>query len=178
MPWTPPVARKSRQQSSDTSSESGSSEHADVPTSNRAGKGARENQEKEPNNFASAYHRAQHELSHGVTQKPKNPVFAYGDPLLPEPELSYFVLPPLDEARNLVAKFFEVVTPNMRIFHQPTVDKWLLDVIQNFKGGLHVDNARSAIILLILALSYNYTDMSSEEEDANMRYDRALTSGY
>lgn len=164
--WTPGAASIIRRQSSDHSSETSSSEPGDPPLRDRE---ESISQDKEPSTFTSTYHRTQHNLTHSTTHKHKNPVFAYGDQTLPEPDTSYFLLPPLDESRNLVAKFFEIVNPSMRIFHQPTVDKWLLDVLENFRRGQTVDIARSAIVLLILACSYNYRDISSKDEDTNIR---------
>ena len=165
--WIPGVgSANKRDQSPDNSSESSSSEQVD-PLSHKSDN--IETHDKDSHNFASAYRRTQHDLIRLSAPTHKNPVYAHGDPLLPEADLSFFMLPPLDEARTLVAKFFEVITPNMRIMHQPTVDKWLLSVLQSFKTGQRVDNARSAVILLILASAYNHQDVSSKEGDKNIR---------
>jgi len=108
-------------------------------------------------------------MSHCPPARHRNPTYAFGDPPLPEADLSFFVLPPLDEAKGLIVKFFEVVAPNIRILHQPSVNEWLLDLYQNFAQGRPIDKARGAIVLLLLATAYGYQDFSSDDEDTNIR---------
>jgi hypothetical protein len=131
--------------------------------------GAARNHAAEGSNFATVYRRTQHSMSHASSSRHKNPTYAFGDPPLPETDLSFFILPPLEEAKGLVVKFFEVVAPNIRILHQPSVNEWLLDLYQNFAQGRPIDKARGAVVLLLLSTAYGYQDFSSEDEDANIR---------
>ena len=120
-------------------------------------------------NFATVYRKTQHSMLHSSSNRNPNPTYAFGDPPLPDTDLSFFILPPLEEAKGLVIKFFEVVAPNIRILHQPSTNEWLLELYENFAQGRTIDKARGAIVLLMLATAYGYQDFASAEEDANIR---------
>lgn len=160
-----PVDR--RRPSSDHTSQSELSEHEEArPPQHNASK----NPAGDSSNLASIFRRTQHNMAHSTSSRHRNPQYAFGDPPLPETDLSFFILPPLEEAKGLVVKFFEVVSPNTRVLHQPSVNEWLLDLYQNFAQGRTVDKPRGAIVLILFATAYGYQDFASEEEDANIRY--------
>ena len=127
------------------------------------------NQTKESSTFVSAYRRAQDNLGHTNSRRHRNPTYAFGDPTLPEVDLSFFILPPIEEAKGLLVKYFEVVAPNVRMLHVPSVQGWLIDLYQNFAQGIPVDKARGAVVLSLFATAYGWQDYASEEEDTKIR---------
>lgn len=145
------------------------SDSSDAEESSRSNQAATRNQTKEPSNFASVYRRAEHDMSHTATSKHRNPIYAFGDPALHDTESPLFILPPLEEGKGLLRKFFEVVAPGVRVLHQPSCYEWLLDMYQDFAQGRVTDRARSAIVLLLFANAYTYRDPASEAEDNKIR---------
>jgi hypothetical protein len=69
-----------------------------------------------------------------VSFSPNSSIFTFGDAPLPEFDPSFFVLPPKDDARTLVARYFEFAVATHRFLHRPTVESWL----EEFYEGLGV----------------------------------------
>lgn len=120
--------------------------------------------------FAALYRSPPRIMIGSVQEKLQNPVYAFGDPPLLDVDLSFFVLPPLKDARQLIDKFFESVTPNIKFFHEPTIKQWLLDLFQSFSRGTHTDDVRTAIVLFMLATSLRSDETSNGSDNSHVRY--------
>lgn len=151
-----------RRQSTAYASASSSSESEHFDWQNRERK---RKQSQEYPGLASISQRAHPRPSFSGSLNHQNPLAAFGDPPLPEPDCSFLVLPNLEEGQGQVTVFFETALTESSFLHRPTVDQWLFDFYKTFPYGNVVDKARSAIMLTMLAFSSIRNDFEQDRID-------------
>jgi len=116
-------------------------------------------------------------LNHRVLHTQKSSIFRFGDPPCPDSDTSFFVLPPAPEARQMILMFFENVSPTIHCLHLPTVNDWLNEILDSYKGiraGADGPSKR-AVVLMVLASTQSHMSADSSEANADLRYDVLLT---
>lgn len=90
-------------------------------------------------------------------------VFMFGDKPYSNPQEAEFTLPSLEKALELVGIYFDYSMVTYRFVHRGNVEDWTSQVYQNNIGlsNLPVGNmvARTAIVLMIIAVSTLYVEM-------------------
>lgn len=90
-------------------------------------------------------------------------VFMFGDKPYSNPQEAEFTLPSLEKALELVGIYFDYSMVTYRFVHRGNVEEWTRQVYQNNIGlsNLPVGNmvARTAIVLMIIAVSTLYVEM-------------------
>ncbi|EAA60063.1 hypothetical protein AN4828.2 [Aspergillus nidulans FGSC A4] len=98
--------------------------------------------------------RVQKRLHEHISFPRTTPIFSFGDAPLPKYDPSFLVIPPKDEAKALLDRYFDFVFPTHRFLHQPQAESWLEDfyrdpgVAQSPKPGAM---AIRALLLMIFA---------------------------
>jgi hypothetical protein len=111
-----------------------------------------------PSSGVSFLLRVQKKLHQKVSFSQNSSIFTFGDAPLPEFDPSFFVLPPKDDARKLVARYFEYAIATHRFLHRPTVEAWL----EEFYDGLGVmkqkegARERTAVLFMVFAQATEY----------------------
>lgn len=126
---------------------------------------------RETNARTSLFERTQQHINRREYHQ-KNPVSAYGDPPLPEIDTSFLILPSQNTAQAIINKYFDFVSATNRFLHQPTVEKWcseLLNNIRDTRAGAE-ENSHRAVVLMLFACTYEYIGSESGEWDGNSRY--------
>ncbi|CDM34501.1 Zn(2)-C6 fungal-type DNA-binding domain [Penicillium roqueforti FM164] len=94
-------------------------------------------------------------------------VFMFGDKPYSNPQDAEFTLPTLEKALELVGIYFDYSMVTYRFVHRGNVEEWTRQVYQNNIGlsNLPVGNmvARTAIVLMIIAVSTLYMEMRPGE---------------
>ena len=122
----------------------------------------------EPSSGESIFRRTQNSLSQNSARQQKMSILACGDPSLPEVDSSFLVLPPLEIAIDLVAKYFEFVATSNWFLHRPTVENWTRELQSS--RGLAGDKSKRAIVFMIFAAAHEYRDDFSGGGDGDFRY--------
>ncbi|KAL5363135.1 fungal-specific transcription factor domain-containing protein [Aspergillus floccosus] len=112
-----------------------------------------------PSSGVSFLLRVQKRLHEDIVFSPSIPIFNFGDSPLPHYDSSFLVLPAKDEARALVARYFDFAFPTHRFLHRPQVEEWL----EEFYQGLYKSKSpgkglgeKCAVILMVLAQAKQY----------------------
>jgi galactonate dehydratase len=98
--------------------------------------------------------RVQKRLHENISFPRTTPIFSFGDAPLPKYDPSFLVIPPKDEAKALLDRYFDFAFPTHRFLHQPQAESWLEDfyrdpgVAQSPKPGAM---AIRALLLMIFA---------------------------
>ncbi|KAL6237046.1 hypothetical protein BDW75DRAFT_249516 [Aspergillus navahoensis] len=98
--------------------------------------------------------RVQKRLHEHISFPRTTPIFSFGDAPLPKYDPSFLVIPPKDEARALLDRYFDFAFPTHRFLHQPQAEGWLEDfyrdpgIAQSPKPGAM---AIRALLLMIFA---------------------------
>ncbi|KAL4991463.1 hypothetical protein BDW68DRAFT_198706 [Aspergillus falconensis] len=98
--------------------------------------------------------RVQKRLHEHILFPRTTPIFSFGDAPLPKYDPSFLVIPPKDEAKALLDRYFDFAFPTHRFLHQPQAEGWLEDfyrdpgVAQSPKPGVM---AIRALLLMIFA---------------------------
>lgn len=88
-------------------------------------------------------------------------------------DISQNILPDLEEARMLMALYFDVCIATYRCLHRPSVDTWLSTMEKNIVDGVPVwagiGRAKSAVIYVALAMAKRHREKSrsafAQDED-------------
>ncbi|KUJ06828.1 uncharacterized protein LY89DRAFT_678409 [Mollisia scopiformis] len=119
----------------------------------------------------SLYDRTQHNI-HTRDYHHRNPVYAYGDPALPDIDATFLIIPSQNTAHAIIRKYFDYVSATNRILHFPTVEKWTVDLLNNIRDmrtGAE-ENSHRAVVLMLFALTYEYMGDEYGEWDANSSF--------
>jgi hypothetical protein len=73
----------------------------------------------------------------------------------------------------MVSSYFENVAPIVHFVHMPTVNSWLNDMLEEYKGiqSRPIEPSKRAVIFMILALVQSHENAESSEGNADLRYD-------
>jgi hypothetical protein len=127
-----------------------------------------------PSSGVSFLLRVQKKLHQKVSFSPNSSIFTFGDAPLPEFDPSFFVLPPKDDARKLVERYFDYAVATHRFLHRPTVEAWLEEFYQGLGVMRQKDGARerTAVLFMVFAQATEYmTDIvESAGVDMSARY--------
>ncbi|KAE9371616.1 hypothetical protein N431DRAFT_545824 [Stipitochalara longipes BDJ] len=121
----------------------------------------------------SLFDRARCSLNQGVAHKQKVSIFRFGDPPVPDTDSSFgIVLPPETKARQMVSSYFENVAPIIHFVHMPTVNSWLNDMLEEYKGiqSRPVEPSKRAVIFMILAAVQSHESAESSEGNADLSF--------
>ncbi|CAG8103624.1 unnamed protein product [Penicillium olsonii] len=110
-----------------------------------------------PSSGVSFLLRVQKRIHENVAVFSNGPIFNFGDAALPRHDPHFLVLPPKDEAKVLVHRYFDFAFPTHRFLHQPTVEAWL----EAFYSGVHgpeiiMSQAIKALLLMVMAQGKQY----------------------
>jgi hypothetical protein len=125
-----------------------------------------------PSSGVSFLLRVQKRLHKVVTLSPRSSIFTFGDTPLPEFDSSFFVLPPKEYARTLIARYFDFAVPTHRFLHRPSLEGYLeelyshLGVMLDRKG----ERGKRALLFMVFAQAQEYMPHVSGE-DSDCRHD-------
>lgn len=113
-----------------------------------------------PSSGVSFLLRVQKRLHESFQFSAIEPIFNFGDPNDSQPhsnDSQFLVLPSIQDARALVARYFEFSFPTVRFLHQGTIEKYL----EGFYSGVYNsqergDQAIKALVLMVLAQGKQY----------------------
>ncbi|PQE30831.1 fungal specific transcription factor domain-containing protein [Rutstroemia sp. NJR-2017a WRK4] len=111
-----------------------------------------------PSSGASFLLRVQKKLRSEVFLSQNSSIFTFGDAPLSEYDPSFFVLPPKEDAKHLVARYFDFAVPTHRFLHRPTIEAFLdefydnLGVLQRSGGA----EGKIALLFMVLAQAKDY----------------------
>jgi hypothetical protein len=130
-----------------------------------------------PSSGASFLLRAQKRLHKIVSLSPNSSIFTFGDAPLPEFDSSFFVLPPRERAKVLVARYFDFAVPTHRFLHRPTVDGWVDDLYSNLgmMREMKGDRGKRAVTFMVFAQAQEYMP-SHGPEDSDCRSESNILS--
>ncbi|CAM1507737.1 Fc.00g045850.m01.CDS01 [Cosmosporella sp. VM-42] len=111
-----------------------------------------------PASGASFLLRIQRKLQQQPTFTSETSIFTFGDLPLAEPDTSIVILPPREEANELLARYFDFASATHRFLHRPTVQEWL-DELCDTNGAMRdkaTARSRKALLFMLLAYAKNY----------------------
>jgi hypothetical protein len=121
-----------------------------------------------PSSGVSFLLRVQKRLHKVVTLSPRSSIFTFGDTPLPEFDSSFFVLPPKEYARALIARYFDFAVPTHRFLHRPSLESHLDELYSNLGVMLERKGERGkrALLFMVFAQAQEYMpQVSSENSD-------------
>ncbi|KAI1498282.1 hypothetical protein F5X99DRAFT_394186 [Biscogniauxia marginata] len=100
-------------------------------------------------------------------------IFTFGDLPLPEPEGSFFILPPKAEAQELLGRYFDFSVATHRFLHRKTMELWL-DELYETSGKMRTREgarSRTALIFMMFAQATQFSRASdSQDPDSSVRF--------
>lgn len=125
-----------------------------------------------PSSGVSFLLRVQKRLHKVVTLSPRSSIFTFGDTPLPEFDSSFFVLPPKEYARTLIARYFDFAVPTHRFLHRPTLEGYLEELYSHL--GMMFDRkgerGKRALLFMVFAQAQEYMPHVSGK-DSDCRHD-------
>lgn len=110
-----------------------------------------------PSSGVSFLLRVQKRINENVAIFSNGPIFNFGDAPLPRHDPHFLVLPPKDEARILVHRYFDFAFPTHRFLHQATVERWLESFYSDVYGPDDtLSQAVKALLLMVMAQGKQY----------------------
>jgi len=128
-----------------------------------------------PSSGVSFLLRVQKRLNKVVTLSPRSSIFTFGDTPLPEFDSSFFVLPPKECAKALIARYFDFAVPTHRFLHRPSIECYLEELYGNL-GVMHdrkEERGKRALLFMVFAQAQEYMPHVSGE-NSDCRHDLAL----
>lgn len=125
-----------------------------------------------PSSGVSFLLRAQKRLHKIVSLSSNSSIFTFGDSPLPEFDSSFFVLPPKERARLLVARYFDFAVPTHRYLHRPTVEGWVEELYGNL-GTLRDrsgERGKRAVTFMVFAQASEYMKKDDDTQEVDCRY--------
>ncbi|CAI6335337.1 unnamed protein product [Periconia digitata] len=116
--------------------------------------------------------RIQKRLHQNSSHSHDSSIFTFGDAPLPEFDPTFFVLPPKDDARKLVARYFDFAAPTHRFLHRPSIEK-LLDEFYETQGNMRSKEdapSKTALLLVVMAQAKAYSANDTLPNDHSARY--------
>jgi hypothetical protein len=127
-----------------------------------------------PSSGVSFLLRVQKKFHQKVSFSPSSSIFTFGDAPLPQFDPSFFVLPPKDDAKKLVARYFEFAIATHRFLHRPTVESWMEEFYEGLGVMKQKDGAREKIAVLFMvfaqATEYMTDSIKPAGVDMSARY--------
>ena len=110
-----------------------------------------------PSSGVSFLLRVQKRIHENVAIFSNEPIFNFGDAPLPRHDPHFLVLPPKDEARVLVNRYFDFAFPTHRFLHQASVEIWLESFYSDVHGSDEtLSQAVKALLLMVMAQGKQY----------------------
>ncbi|KAJ5361140.1 hypothetical protein N7541_001984 [Penicillium brevicompactum] len=110
-----------------------------------------------PSSGVSFLLRVQKRIHENVAIFSNEPIFNFGDAPLPRHDPHFLVLPPKDEARVLVNRYFDFAFPTHRFLHQASVETWLESFYSDVHGSDEtLSQAVKALLLMVMAQGKQY----------------------
>lgn len=110
------------------------------------------------------FKRAQNNLNYTQISD-QSSVHSFGDPPFPNFEKHLYAVPSLEIVREMVTLYFKFEAVSNSTLHRPTVEGWTEDIFGNFNGVRYdpEEGNKKAILLMITALSYAYTNNDPDD---------------
>lgn len=103
-------------------------------------------------------------------------IFTFGDAPLPDLEVSLFFIPPKEDTKRLVERYFDFAVPTHRFLHRPTVEAWF-DEFYATSGAMAREDeapAKLAVLFMVFAQASLYLPDASSgvstQSDTSARY--------
>ncbi|KAL5334812.1 hypothetical protein BJX70DRAFT_391120 [Aspergillus crustosus] len=96
--------------------------------------------------------RVQKRLHEHIALPPTTPIFSFGDAPLPKHDSSFLVIPIKDEAKALLARYFDFAFPTHRFLHQPQAERWVEDFYQDPSASQSPSPGTMAVKALLLMI--------------------------
>jgi hypothetical protein len=130
-----------------------------------------------PSSGVSFLLRVQKRIHENVAVFSNGPIFNFGDAPLPKLDPHFLVLPPKDEAKALVNRYFDFAFPTHRFLHQATVEGWL----ETFYSDVHgsddtLSQAIKALLLMVMVQGKQY--LPSQDSAVGQSVKRYLSIQY
>lgn len=93
-------------------------------------------------------------------------IFPSGDGLPSSYDAASFILPPKQDALELLEVYFSYAMPTYRFLHRPTVEGWLDEFYENFEEG-GCEREKTAILLLIWAQAKKYSVLTKSQKSSD-----------
>lgn len=115
-----------------------------------------------PASGASFLIRAQKRVFETLKLPQTSSIFTFGDAPLPDVDTSLFLLPPKEETKQLLNKYFDFAVPTHRYLHRPTVETWFeeLYATSGTMGGTDEAQAKVALLFMVFAQASLYMPAS------------------
>lgn len=103
-------------------------------------------------------------------------IFTFGDAPLPDVDTSFFLLPPREDTKKLLDKYFDFAVPTHRYLHKPTVEAWFEELYAMSGNVDSTDEARAraAVLFMVFAQASLYMPASVSSDaartDSSARY--------
>ncbi|KAI1376199.1 hypothetical protein F4677DRAFT_419165 [Hypoxylon crocopeplum] len=127
-----------------------------------------------PSSGVSFLLRVQKKLSSQVSHySSESSIFTFGDLPLPEWDGSFFILPPKNEAEELLNRYFIFAVATHRFLHRRTMELMLEELYETGGKMRSKEGARSriALIFMMFALAKRFTRSNDEDgSEASARY--------
>lgn len=130
-----------------------------------------------PSSGVSFLLRVQKRIHENVAVFSNGPIFNFGDAPLPKHDPHFLVLPPKEEAKVLVHRYFDFAFPTHRFLHQPTVERWL----ETFYSDVHgsddtLSQAIKALLLMVMVQGKQY--LPNQDPAVGQSLKRYLSTHY
>ncbi|KAJ6044434.1 uncharacterized protein N7446_002629 [Penicillium canescens] len=110
-----------------------------------------------PSSGVSFLLRVQKRIHENVAVFSNGPIFNFGDAPLPKHDSHFLVLPPKNEAKMLVNRYFDFAFPTHRFLHQATIETWLDTFYSDVHGSDDsLSQAVKALLLMVMVQGKQY----------------------
>lgn len=111
-----------------------------------------------PSSGVSFLLRVQKRLHKALSLTPRSSIFTFGDTPLPESDSWFFVTPPKEYARALIARYFDFAVPTHRFLHRPSIEGYLEELYSNL-GAMRDgkgERGKRALLCMVFAQAQEY----------------------
>lgn len=129
-----------------------------------------------PASSISFLFRVQRRVHQMLQSPPTTSIFTFGDAPLPTLDVSLFFVPPKEDIKHLVDRYFDFAVPTHRYLHRPTVEAWLDEFYATSGSMIRADEApaKLAVLFMVFAQASLYMPEASSgartTSDVSVRY--------
>ncbi|KUI53603.1 hypothetical protein VP1G_00981 [Cytospora mali] len=106
-----------------------------------------------PASGASFLLRVQKRVFESLRLPQTSSIFTFGDAPLPDADNSFFLLPPREDTKQLLNKYFDFAVPTHRYLHRPTLEAWFEELYATSGNMDSTDEAPARIALLFMVFA-------------------------
>ncbi|KUI69372.1 hypothetical protein VM1G_05436 [Cytospora mali] len=115
-----------------------------------------------PASGASFLLRVQKRVYESLRLPQTSSIFTFGDAPLPDADVSFFLLPPREDTKQLLNRYFDFAVPTHRYLHRPTLEAWFEELYAT-SGNMDSTEetpARIALLFMVFAQASLYMPAS------------------